>query len=419
MTAASSRIGVSMRLSILVWGGVTISSLLLRVAGSASAMAGEAEISPEEVYSRIHRTSVSDFRNAVGYYIVRTFDSKGTQKNKDTIESLERSLEESVKARVENDKKYGIATDVMKLRAENQAVLEAAKLKHSSDSTTRIERYVVQGGNFRIERIPVSNSDPLEKILQEVLAKQIDLSKPEILTWNGSVTAEIYRSTPGSGKKGESYSSISYRRLTDSPDFMSFGRDAKDGDFLAKFTKEKLPFSTEAVTVGNEAGILLRIGDKRTVGALIEIVALPEKGYAITSGKVKSAGAILAEDKYSAFVQASNGSWLPTHIVRSNYRLTKQGVPFLATKREYLAIEPPEVNVELPTGVFDLADTKEFASVRAAWLTERRATPQLDPNAVAKGGVNKWLFANIAVLLALLGIFFFRRIQRKRLRGVR
>lgn len=403
-------------LSLCCW---IVAGSLIALA-SQGAPAAESPIFPEELFSRIHRTSVAEFRNAVGYYVVRNIDSKRPQKNKDTIESLERSLDERLKARVENDKKYGVATDIKKLKAEHQAIIAAAKSKYQGDVTTQIERYAIEGGKFGVERIPVSNNDPLEKIRQDVLARQIDLSRPTVLTWNGDVTAEILRSTPtGLKKEIESNASLSYKKLAVSPEFMTFGRDASDGNFLAKFStdKVKLPLSTESVTVDREPGMLLRIGDKGTVGLLVEVIALPEKAYAVASGKVKNAGVVMAEDSYSDFVQVSNGNWLPTHIVRSNYKLSDQRVPYLAMKREYLAIEPPKVNVTLPAGVFDLADSKEFKSLKlvSPFGQKKRdfgPTTLLDGPAGNRGkGI--FITINVALIIVLLAVFVWRRRRRR------
>jgi hypothetical protein len=403
-----------MRVRVLFSYLTAVWSLAPCIAQCGTSATGETGISPEELFSRIHRTSAAEFRNGVGYYVVRTFDNEREAKKRKTIESLERSLEESLNARIENDKKFGIATDVEKLRAENQAALAEAKVKYQGQTTTRVERYVVQGSNYRIERVAVSNTDSLEKVVQDVIAGRVDVSKPAVIAWNGSVTAEIFQSMASNGKESESFSSVSYKRLANSPDFMSFGRDASDGDFLAKCAKCKWPLSTESVMVGGEPGIVFRIGNKRTDGFLMEAIALPEKEYAIASTIVKAGGAVVNEDEYSEFVKASNGNWLPMRIVRSRYSATKQGVPVLAWKRELLAIEPPKVNVELPADVFDLANTREFQSLRSVSITKKEGSPEPDAGAPGTSGIRlaiRICACAMVIMLAVVG-FVFRRRRR-------
>jgi len=170
-----------------------------------------------------------------------------------------------------------------------------------------------------------------------------------------------------------------------------------------------LPVSVASIILDGEQGLLLRIGDKNSVTFLMETCVLPSKGYAIAFGRVKTRGTIMAEDDYKDFVQINDGSWLPTRITRTNYKLDTGGVPYVATKMEMLAIEPPQLNVKLPENTFDLANTKEFQSLEPLFAVPFEAR-------VNRGSS---VFQRISLIagIALIVIWFLLRARRLFWRG--
>lgn len=371
---------------------------------------GPANISADDLISRMQVASVVPFQNAVGYYVVRQYAKKDATKNAAEIEEIRRLLEKSLKERIANDKKFGVKTDVEKLKKENaQALADIEKTKE--ETISEVVRYTVEGGKYRIERTAVSNTEPLEKIRQDVLAGIIDLKNPHVLVWDGKTTAEIVAlssssiptiDTPPNDNNAKVRSSVSYEQIAQAPDFMEYGRDIKDKRIFDPFKNKNLPFSTVAVTLDGELGVLLRIGDKNSVVLSIDTCALPNKGYVVASARVKANGAIMAEDSYRDFVKVNDGSWLPTHITKTNCSITPQGVPYVSTKKELLAIEPPKINAKLASDIFDLANTKEFQS-----LTPLFGKPVANQNNGEENGKSNWLgFRLFLFFLGLILIVF-------------
>jgi hypothetical protein len=332
---------------------------------------GDGGISADDLISRVHIASTTEFRNAVGYYVVRHYAKHDEEKDAKAIEEVRLALEDSLEERIRNDKKFGVTTNVEKIREENLSALDDLEKIYKETATTEVVRYTVEGDNYRIERVFVSNAESLEKIRQNVLAGQIDLSASNVLTWNGKVSAEIIalNTETSTGKDRLSNensdnlrSSISYGKIGKLPEFMDYGRYVKDEKIFDLFKGQKLPLSTASITIDGEQGVLLRVGSKNTEGFLLETSVLPSKGYVVAFSRVKVNDAVMTEDHYRDFVKVNDGSWLPTRITKTNYKIDQQGVPYVATKKELLAIESPMLNVELPKDFFDLANTKEFQS---------------------------------------------------------
>jgi hypothetical protein len=370
------------------------------------------DISVEELISRIHVASTIEVKNAVGYYIQRDYSHKSEEKIKYEIERFRQGSKETLKLRIENDKKFGVVTDVKKLEKESEDSLAEYISQLKKEIYTFVVRYTVEGKKYRIERVNVSNTDSLTKIKEDVLASRIDLSSPNVIVWNGESTAEIVavkipyvsnENDTASTKNIEKYelrSSIRGEQYAKIPEFVDYSRELKDLKVFSSFNLLNMPFNAMVVQLGETKTHMLRIGKADTIGTKVEIYALPDKGYAITLGRTTLGGVVRAEESYRNFVKTNDGSWLPMSVIRNNYGINKQGVPYLVTKRELLAIEPPKVNVELPVNVFDLINTKEFQSIKPLFIT----TPKS-----AEGGIKLQRSSSFVIRLfcVVLGIIFF------------
>ena|GEM_PF-6603856 len=387
-------------------------------------------ISVDELFSRIHVASTAEFQNAVGYYVVRNYEKRDEKKDAEALDNLRHSLEKALEMRIASDKEFGFTTSEDEIRQIRESDLQilADREKFQVPVHTRVERYTIEGDNYRIERINVSNrelivsnTDSLEKIRQDVLAGLIDFSKPNVITWNGKVTAEIIISENRNSfpeeidgmpvVKHDAMSSVVYEQLARLPEFMNFGRDLKDKKFLDQFRKMGLPLSVTSIIIDGEQGLLLRIGDKSSVTFLVETGVLPSKGYAVAFGRVKIAGATQIEDDYKDFVKVNDGSWLPTRITRTSYKLDSLGVPYVATKMEMLAIEPPQLNVKLDKDTFNLADTREFQSLEPLFALPFESREMTSKRA---WGIMRWNLAIIGIIMIIWALF---KIWQKRRLG--
>ena len=384
---------------------------------------GGADISADELLSRIYTASTAEFRNAVGYYVVRSYAKRDEKKDAEELEKLQHFLDKSIEERIANDKKFGVTTSDEHIRQIRESNLQTLALheKLQDPFNTRVDRYTIEGNKYRIERVNVSNTDSLEKIRQDILAGQIDFANPNVITWNGKVTAEIIVSNMETDDAGDktpdennpnTMSSVVYEEIGKLPEFMDHGRDIKDNKFLDQYRRMGLPLSVTSITIDGEQGLLLRIGDKNSIIFLIETCVLPSKGYVITSGRVKARGVVMAEDDYRDFVKVNDGSWLPTRITRTNYHIDQQGVPYIATKKEMLAIEIPKLNVKLPENVFDIANTREFQSLTPLFIDTgipKNEAPKKVWSAL------RWNFALAGIILIVWALFRLWRAWHSRL----
>jgi hypothetical protein len=243
------------------------------------------------------------------------------------------------------------------------------------------------------------------------LAGLTDLSRPSIVTWNGNLTAEIVSSLSDDNKDADRRrTNVQYTKITSNPDFMDFGRDMKDVNFFDPFIKMGLPMNAAAVTINGERAEILRIGDEKSVLFSLETCVLPNKGYVITFARVRSRGMVNVEDYYRSFVQINDGRWLPTHITRTGYKPNQQGIPYVATRKELLAIEPPKVNAELPKDVFDLSNTKEFQSLPPLFRNPKAEQEEFTVTVSNKLPVLPLLLLQIPLIVLIIWLWLkFRR----------
>ncbi|GHT17792.1 hypothetical protein FACS1894189_4380 [Planctomycetales bacterium] len=363
-----------------------------------------------QLIQRVHAVSTLEFANAVGYYVVREFFAKDEQKADNEIEDLKRVLEEGFKRRAANEKHLG-EKHIAKLKAENEEALAGATKTLKREIYTFVTRYVVEGDKYRLEKTRVSDTESLEKIRQDVLAGLIDLSRPNIVAWNGNLTTEIVSSLSDDNKDADRrHTNVQYTKITSNPDFMDFGRDMKDAQFFDPFVEMGLPMSTAAVTINGEQAEILRLGDKKSITFSLETCVLPSKGYVITFSRVRSRGMVMVEDYYRDFVQINDGRWLPTHIARTGYKTNQHGVPYTATRKELLAIDPPKVNVELPKNVFDLSNTQEFQSLPPLFRN-----PKTEPEEFAVTVKNRWtVFTWLLLQISLISIIVWLWLKSRR-----
>ncbi|MDR1925095.1 MAG: hypothetical protein LBQ66_12055 [Planctomycetaceae bacterium] len=377
---------------------------------------GPADISPDELISRIHTISTTEIRSAIGYYVVRNFAKLDEEKLKRELDELNQTFAKQRKERMERDKKYGVITDVKKLEEEDGLTLVDIERKRKRDVYTAVARYYVDGSKYRIERVEVSDVDSLDKIKQDVLDNKVDLSAKNVIAWNGTITSRIVasRSAIADGDSGEKStvnlnSDISKTQIAQMPDFLEYSRDLKNKAVFSLYKLQGMPFETLFARIDGERAVLLRCGDKNSIGLKHEDYALPDKGYVVTFGRIKIGGTVLAEDNYNDFVEVNDGSWLPTRISRSNYKIDSKGVPFLATKIELLAIEPPKLNVLIPNDTFDLTNTKEFREMPPLFIRPHEEQSVVDITKSDNSFLIRLTLVIVGIVSVVVGLLLARR----------
>ena len=310
---------------------------------TAISRAEASELSPDEVYERMFQNAQITVNTATGKYYKKTLNSR--LKTDDEIQS-------EINKSVEPYKKRESIT---------------------------IEEYKLSGSKFRKDQwlVPEMNDD------QEMKAyiKQLRRNPDNIFAWDGETYAILapskFEGDPSAELgPGPDFLSLSSKHAPgDKPSFLIYGREVESKDLLNLFRKQGQPISIEQTNWnGNEEALLLRIGEKGSVGFLMEMTILPNKGYVLAHSRAMWGGAPQLEEEYGNFVQTSAGFWVPLKIKRLAYKLSKNQVPFISSSVEMVALEEPKVNVKINDDIFDLYVTskKLFATGRSLMVSDQR-----------------------------------------------
>ena len=136
------------------------------------------------------------------------------------------------------------------------------------------------------------------------------------------------------------------------------GRILPNANMLEGFRKQGVAME---VVPGNladgEDSLILRIGKPDSVGFYLETTVLPNKGYVMASAMVRMNGVVMSQDVYSGFVEISPGVWVATQIAQKAKRLDKDGVPYVSSEVEAIAVQKPTANCVVNDDVFDIRPT--------------------------------------------------------------
>jgi hypothetical protein len=280
------------------------------------------ELSPDEVYERMFQNAQVTVKTATGKYYKKRFSSSSAT-NSEKPSEVDKSIE-----------------------PDNKQV------------TVTIEDYYLSGSKFRKDQWTVPEMDNDQEIMAYL--KQLHPNPDSIFTWDGRTYSTLAPSklegdpSVGLGPGPNFLSLTSNPGHRDKPAFLAYGREVESKNLLKLLREQGQPVSIEKTSWnGNEEALLLRIGEKGSVGFLMEMTILPNKGYVLARSRAMWGGAPQVEEEYGDFIQTSAGFWVPLKIKRLAYKLSENQVPFISSSVEMIAIEEPKVNIEIADSIFD------------------------------------------------------------------
>ncbi len=379
----------------------------------------------------MHSQGTINFDNAIGGYVVRIFNHVTNADNTAQLASVRKGLEEAKGYRIANERTLGRTVDEAALDAEIEANIAEMSTKLSGRGLeTFAARYSQQGTSYRIEQFSLSNKVDLGGLRDALKDGKIPFKPSYSRTWNGKQFASIVgaggdptleqsnlqksRKPTASGP----FAALSYEDRGALPKFTTYARDsAADPTLLKKMADQGFPATTEvSQTKEGDDAIVLRVGTPGSVSMYLEVTVLPTKGYCVYSASMKVGGAVLSHDEFRDFVQTSAGFWLPLRIVREAYKLDERQVPYLFSKEEVVAFEPPKTNVALADTVFDLASSSEFKALPFSTHLLPQGSPLIKvSDAVASDRLYRLVFliGNVIVIAAIVGFWFRRKLARR------
>jgi len=311
--------------------------------------AQESLISPEELYNRMRQNAQIQARTGYGKFARRVYNDPQLKSEAERRAEIDETIKqitasaEKLQPR-ERQKRLSQIPDI-RLSLEKQS---------KSTLNTTVQAYYVSGSKHRTETWAQSNEDPLDAFRGYEF--KLDVESASVDVWNGQYTARLTRMAQSVEEQPHDLLILT----SDKPrplDFLAFGREVPD-NLLDTFREQGHPICVEStVTKDGEEALILRIGEKGTIGFLLETVVLPNKGYSIAESSVMMYGAPQVREEYSDFVQTSAGFWVPMKIRREAYKLSEHKVPVLSSRLEMIALEEPKVNVSIDDKLFDLTPT--------------------------------------------------------------
>jgi hypothetical protein len=324
-----------------------------------AACAQETLISPEELLDRMWQNGQYRADTGYGKYISKIYNAPQPSEAQAPSQ-----IDETVKQIIANAEKRE-PEQREKVLSQIPDIRKALEVQSTRTSWTSCEVYNVSGNKYRIDRWMLPEGQSLDAMRQSDW--NLDAKADFVTAWNGQWASQLDRVTLKETKREAD--SMTERLLLSSappkpPGFLSFGREVPDKNLLGAFRQQGLPITVEsAVRQDGEEALLLRVGEKGTVGFSLEAVVLPNKGYSIAESEVTMYGAPQVREEYSDFIQTAAGFWVPMKIKREAYKLSKQGVPELSSRQEMIALEQPRVNVPVDDEVFDLIPTADTTIV--------------------------------------------------------
>lgn len=382
----------------------------------------DSSLTARELFGRMHSHAILPFDSAIGGYVVRIYNHiEGSHES--TLANARASFEGAMKIRMANERALGRPVDeeAMKERLERDYADFAASLQKDRLVTIAV-RYTQQGDNYRIEQFDLDNETALEELADDLANGVIPFESRYTRTWNGAEYAEINQQPTASADEQNStrpLAAASYEdRASNETRFTSYARNAaRDLQTLEPLLQQGLPSTVEAVMLPEgEKALRLQIGDPESVSLYFDSVVLPSRSYCVKSSSLRLNGAIMSREEHDGFVSTSAGFWLPTRGFTEAYRLDQRQVPYLSSKEEYVAFDPPETNVAVPAGSFDLAETTEFrAAAQSTHLLPQPALisrTELPPQ--SKGGIRNLLFALNLLVVVAGGVYWFLQKAKPR-----
>ena len=378
------------------------------------------------LFDRMAEQSAIDFDNATGFYIVRRYDHTSDSEREQQIGDVRMALEKAKNYRIANERSLGLEVDEAALQAEIDAnVSEFSQGLSALELQTYVEKYFLQGESYRLEQMPLPNDVDLDGLRAGIVSENIRFTPTYVRTWDGRQYAEIVRQVtkPGSanlrsdlggnGQPPEAFATLSYENRGAKPKFTTYGRDStSDPDFLSKAAEKGYPVNTEDIrTEDGDDAIKITVNVPESLSLYLDVVVLPTKGYSTHSSYLKVRGAILSRDYCREFVQTTAGFWLPMRIVREAYKLDTRQVPYLSSKEELLAIKPPQTNVPLLAGIFDLSSTEEWKALPLSRHLMPQESPLVKKAPLADNGdwTPSLFFAINAIIVVSLALYWIRR----------
>jgi len=388
-----------------VFGVLELSTLVCSQMSNAEGLVSDRAA---ELFSRMHEQGEIDFDTAIGGYVVRIFNHVPEEKVEADMANLRKALEDAKEIRIANERALGRKPNEEALDAEIEANIAEMLAKDAGDGLqTFAARYLQKGDSYRIEQFALPNDISLDQLQKDLKNGDISFKPTYTRTWNEKQYAEI---------SGE-FSALSYdNRAAGLVKFTKYSRDsAMDLDLLETITNQVGSSASvvDSKTQSGDAAVILRVGSPKAVSVYLEITVLPTKGYCVQSAHTKIKGAVMSREESRGFVETSAGFWLPTKVTRESYRLDANQVPYLSSKEELIAFEPPKTNVPLADSTFDLASSNEFKALPQ--LTH--LLPQGDPYIKKQNlddqtdGLGRifLILVNVFVVAALLGLWIYRR----------
>lgn len=386
---------------------------------------GEISSAAQQVFNRMRDEGAVEWDTAVAGYVSRTYAYVSEADDTNLRATLRKGIENAQQIRIKNMEAVGIKPNLAAIKKQTEAnIAEAiAANSHRGDQTIAV-RYWQAGKSYRAEQFPLPNDVSLSDLAQRLKTGEIEFKPTFTRTWNGKQYAELSLMRPAetaktsprnADRRPAAIAAIAFENRGALPKFMSYAQMEGGADILGKLADRG--FGSEAVPTKTSEGddaIVLKIGKPGSVAFYAETTVLPAKGYATYSAVVKVRGAVVSNEQYRGFVRTSAGIWLPTRILREKYALDKDQVPYLASKEEAVAFEPPRTDVPLSPEIFELASSREFKAARLSTQYLPQASPYLAPRAGlgARSSSFPWrmiaLLAN-AIILAVLAAWWYRR----------
>lgn len=294
----------------------------------------------------------------------------------------------------------------MDAEIEQNLVQMEAKLSTDGWETFAI-KYLIKDGSYRIEKMPLPNDVPLEKLAEQQSSPDVDSFVPTyIQAWNGELYSEMVMpesdgSTDVKEREGtsmltepkdaaQSFAALAYDDKGTFPKFIQYARsEAARSSFLEDMANKGCPATTVETETPEGKAITLRLGHPNSVGLKAEYVVLPEKGYCVYSSQMKFANVVRMQAEYRNFIRTSAGFWVPTHISIETFDLDeKTAVPYLSVKEELVAFENPQTNLGLEDELFDLTSDERWDKLQKSNYLLPQGDPYLDVSGIDNPGSN-------------------------------
>ena len=307
---------------------------------------------PDEVLARMVASSKVIPASAKATYVTRNIIAPRSPV--DIEREVDADLSEMQKglARVGND------SALRSFEAQREKMRKQMLERRARTESIAVESYWMSDGKVRkdhclLRSIDAGNVSSLKTLAEST--KPVAQAEMSIF-WDGVKTQQYHHVDHGAaaGARPTDQLFISKAKPT-GLDFYHLGRSVPDGLNLDILRKQGLQVTVEETrSPEGEAALLLRLGEKNSIGFVAEIVVLPQYGYIQREVVMKLGGAVVSREAYSGYVEVAAGIWAPTEISREAYRVSATGVPEQSSKLQMVSIGHPEFNVDIADSVFSI-----------------------------------------------------------------